>query len=135
MANLNLNKVVLGGRLTADPELKTTSNGTAVCSFTIAINRNGKGEDGKQNVDFIGCIAWKKTAEFICNYFRKGSSICISGSIQTRTWDDKDGNKRYTTEVIAHEAYFVDSKSENGSNSANTRPEMPPTPDDSDLPF
>ena len=108
MANLNLNKAILGGRLTADPELKLTPHGVPVTSFSIAVNRKGK----DAQADFINCVAWRQTAEFICRYFKKGSSICISGSIQTRTWNDQQNNKRYATEVVAEEAFFVDSKTE-----------------------
>lgn len=111
MANFNLNKVILGGRLTADPELKTTPNGVAVATLSIAITRNyKKGEE--QQADFINVTAWRQTAEFITRYFRKGSSICIVGSIQTRSWTDQNGNKRYATEVVADEAMFVDAKSD-----------------------
>ena len=111
MSNLNLNKVVLAGRLTADVELKQTPNGVSVCSFSIAVNRRHQAE-GQQQADFINCTAWRGTAEFISNYFRKGSSICILGSIQTRSWKDNNGNNRYATEVVADEAMFVDSKNE-----------------------
>ena len=93
MANFNLNKVILGGRITADPELKKTDSGIAVCSFSLAINRKNK--DGEQQTDFVNCVAWRKTAEFVAQYFKKGSCICIVGSIQTRTWTDNDNNKRY----------------------------------------
>ena len=113
MANFNLNKVILGGRVTADPELKQTPQGISVCSFSIAVNRRSK--DGQAPADFINCQAWRATAEFISRYFKKGSSICLVGSLQTRTWTDQQGNKRYATEVVADEAYFVDSKSDNGS--------------------
>lgn len=118
MANFNFNSVTLGGRFTADPELKTTSNGITVTSFTIAINRRA-GEDKEAKSDFINCIAWRQTAEFITRYFKKGSSICVVGAIQTRSWTDKDGNKRYATEVIVDRAYFVDSKSENSVQNTN----------------
>ncbi len=110
MANFNLNKVILGGRVTADPELKHTPQGIPVCSFSIAVNRRSK--DGQAPADFINCQAWRATAEFISRYFKKGSSICLVGSIQTRTWTDNNNNKRYATEVIADEAFFVDSKAE-----------------------
>ena len=113
MANFNLNKVILGGRVTADPELKQTPQGISVCSFSVAVNRRSK--EGQAPADFINCQAWRATAEFISRYFKKGSSICLVGSLQTRTWNDQQGNKRYATEVIADEAYFVDSKSESGS--------------------
>ncbi len=121
MSSLNLNKVVLCGRLTADPELKQTSSGIAVVSFTLAVNRRyqSKSADGspaQQQADFISIVAWRQTAEFISRYFRKGSSLCVTGSIQTRTWQDQQGQKRYATEVVADEAMFVDSK--NDSNAA-----------------
>ena len=113
MANLNLNKVILGGRLTSDPELKQTQSGVSVCSFSIAVNRK-VAKDQEQKADFINCVSWRKVAEFISNYFHRGSSICIVGNIQTRSWDDKNGNKRYATEVIVDEAMFVDSKNDAG---------------------
>ena len=91
MANFNLNKVILGGRMTADPELKQTPQGVSVTSFSIAVNRRGK----DAQTDFINCVAWRQTADFICRFFKKGSSICISGSVQTRTWNDQQNNKRY----------------------------------------
>ena len=119
MANLNLNKVVLAGRLTADPELKQTQSGVAVLTFTLAINRRfTKGADGQpaqQQADFITCVAWRQTAEFIARYFHKGSCLCVTGSIQTRNWQDQQGQKRYATEVVVDEAMFVDSKGEAGA--------------------
>lgn len=108
MAHFNLNKVILGGRLTADPELKTTQSGISVTSFTIAVNRP-RTKEGTQSTDFINATAWRGTAEFITRYFRKASSICITGSLQVRTYE-KDGVKKYITEVVADEAFFVDSK-------------------------
>lgn len=145
MANLNLNKVVLCGRLTADVELKTTPSGVSVCSFSIAVNRRFQ-KEGEQNTDFINCQAWRNNAEFISKYFHKGSSICVTGSIQTRNWTDSNNQKRYATEVIVDEAMFVDSKAEI-NNTASGIPEYtsqyanPQTPkfedvtDDTDLPF
>lgn len=112
--SLNLNKAVLAGRLTADPELKTTSNGVSVCGFVVAVNRRFKTADGQQEADFITCTAWRQTAEFISKHFKKGSAICVAGTIQTRSWEDKDGNPRRATDVIADEAYFVESKAESG---------------------
>ena len=111
MANFNFNKAIIGGRLTADVELKQTPSGVSVCAFSIAVNR--KGADNK--TDFIDIVAWRQTAEFICKYFKKGSSICIVGSLQKRDWTDKNGQKRYATEVIADEASFVDSKNDSSS--------------------
>lgn len=112
MANFNLNKVILGGRMTADPELKQTNSGTPVLTFSIAVSRRFQ-KEGEQQADFINLVAWRQTAEFISRYFRKGSSICIVGNLQTRIWTDQNGQKRYATEVIVDEANFVDSKNEN----------------------
>ena len=114
MANFNFNKVILGGRLTADPELKQTPQGTSVTSFSIAVNRNYRNGDNTTTADFINCVAWRSNAEFISRYFKKGSSICVTGSIQTRTWNDQNGQKRYATEVVIDEATFVDSRKESG---------------------
>ena len=114
--SLNLNKVVLAGRVTADIELKQTSSGISVVSFSIAVNRRyvSKSADAQaqQQADFINVTAWRNTAEFISKYFHKGSAICITGSIQTRKWQDQQGNNRYSTEVVADEAMFVESKSD-----------------------
>lgn len=120
MANLNLNKVILGGRLTATPEIKTTPNGISVVSFTIAVNRRNSGTEAK--ADFINCVAWRQTAEFVAKYFYKGDSICVTGSIQTRSWTEQSGQKRYATEIVADEVYFVDSKSEKTRGQSETVP-------------
>ena len=111
-----LNKVILIGRLTANPELKQTSGGNAVTSFTIAVDRPAT-KDGKKETDFINIVAWRKTAEFVSKYFSKGSAIIVCGSIQTRSWKDADGKTRYATEVVASEVSFAESKkaSENTS--------------------
>ena len=113
MSCLNLNKVVLAGRLTADPELKQTTSGISVVSFTLAVNRKYAKDQEQQQTDFISVVAWRQTAEFISRYFKKGSALCITGAIQTRSWQDQQGQKRYATEVVADEAMFVDSKSDN----------------------
>ena len=109
------NLVVLTGRLTADPELKQTTSGISVCSFSIGVNRrySKSADQNQQSVDFINIVAWRQQAEFVCKYFKKGSSICVIGSIQTRSWTDNNGAKRYATEVVADEVNFVDSKNEN----------------------
>ena len=112
MSNINLNKVILGGRLTADVEQKVTQSGVSVATFSVAVNRK-VAKDAEQKSDFVSCIAWRNTAEFISKYFRKGSSICVIGNIQTRSWTDNNGNKRYATDVVVDEALFVDSKSDN----------------------
>lgn len=111
MSNFNFNKVILGGRLTADVELKQTPQGVSVCQFSMAINRRTSKEQ-EQQADFINCVAWRNTAEFISKYFKKGSSICVSGSLQVRSWNDGNGNKKFATEVKVDDAYFVDGKSE-----------------------
>ena len=122
--SLNLNKVVLAGRMTADPELKQTPSGVSVLSFTIAVNRSyvSKNSDqGERQADFINVVAWRNTAEFISKYFRKGSAICVSGSIQTRSWQDQQGQRRYATEGVADEAMFVESRSESTAQSSYTQ--------------
>ena len=140
MANFNLNKAILGGRLAAVPELKTTSSGAAVCSFNLAVNRRHS-KDSESVADFISVVAWRQTAEFICKYFKKGSSLCVVGTIQTRSWTDQNGNKRYATEVVADEAYFVDSKIEGSSAGASiaadayAAPRFEEVGADEDLPF
>lgn len=112
MASFNFNKVILGGRIARDPELKTTPSGLSVTQFSIAVNRKSTKDQQAPQADFINVTAWRNTAEFITKFFRKGSSICIVGSIQTRSFTDKTGAKREVTEVVADEAYFVDSKQE-----------------------
>lgn len=111
MANLNFNKAIIGGRLTADVELKMTSSGFSVCTFCVVVNRKvARGAD--QKTDFIDCVAWRNNAEFISKHFRKGSSIMVVGEIQKRSWQDNSGNKKYAIEVVVDEVRFVDSKSE-----------------------
>ncbi|NLW74076.1 MAG: single-stranded DNA-binding protein [Clostridiales bacterium] len=150
MANFNLNKVILGGRLTADPELRQTQSGIPVVSFTIAVNRRYQSKDAPQQTDFINITAWRSTAEFVTRYFRKGSSICVIGSIQTRSWVDQQGQKRYATDVLADEVLFVDSRQESTgaaggvsdaynipafSTPAESAPKFEEIKTDDDLPF
>ena len=104
-----MNKVELVGRLTKDPEVKLTSNQTPFCNFTVAVDRRFKDSNGQRQADFISCVAWRQTATFIQKYFRKGNRIGLTGSIQTRTYDDQNGQKRYITEVVVDEAEFVES--------------------------
>ena len=104
-----LNHIVIMGRLTRDPELRRTASGKAVASFTVAVDRDfSQGE--QKDTDFIECVAWQKTGEFVSKYFQKGSMIVVSGRLQIRSWTDKDGNKRRTAEVVADAVYFGDSK-------------------------
>ena len=139
-----MNKVVLVGRLTKDVELRTTPQGVSVCSFSIAVNRRFKNANGEYEADFINCVAWRQTAEFLSKYFSKGRMVGISGSIQTRSWE-KDGERRYATEVLAEEAYFVDSKSSDSTSGSRQSDDSDagfsvdsgfmPIPADDDLPF
>ena len=103
----SFNKVILIGNMTADPELKQTTSGLSVCSFSIGVNRRySKADQGQQSVDFINIVAWRQQAEFVSRYFKKGSSIIVCGSLQTRNWTDNQGQKRYATEVVADEVSF-----------------------------
>ena len=135
----SLNKVILIGHMTADPELKQTPSGVSVCSFSIGVNRRFA-KDGDQKTDFINIVAWRNTAEFVARYFKKGSAICICGSIQTRSWTGNNGNKRYATEVIADEASFVENKKESSSDDLGysapaEAPKFEELSADDDLPF
>ncbi len=111
-----LNKVMLMGRLTKDPELRYTSNNIAVCSFTIAVDRNFVKQGEQKQADFINCQAWRSTAEFISKYFAKGRMIAVVGAIQTRTWDDTEGKKHYATGVVVNEVSFTGEKADAQSN-------------------
>ena len=110
------NKVIMMGRLVNDPELKTTQSGIAVVSFSIAVNRRYSKSSGQQSeTDFFNVTAWRATAEFVARYFRKGSSICVVGTIQNNKWTDQQGATRYRTDIVADEVMFVDSRSESGN--------------------
>lgn len=106
-----MNKVCLIGRMTRDPEARATQSNTAVCSFSLAVNRRFK-QEGQPDADFINVVAWAKTAEFVGKYFAKGQQVAVIGRIQTRNYDDKEGKKVFVTEVVAEEVYFADSKKE-----------------------
>ena len=114
-----LNHITIMGRLTRDPELRRTGSGIAVASFTVAVDRDFGGRDGgEKETDFIDCVAWRQTGEFVSKYFTKGRMIVVSGRLQIRSWTDKDGNKRRTAEVVADNCYFGDSKRESDGGSA-----------------
>ena len=144
-----LNKVVLMGRLTKDPELKYTPSNVAVTTFTVAVDRNYARQGEQRQTDFINVVAWRTTAEFVAKYFSKGQLMALSGSIQTRTWDDNEGKRHYVTEVVADEVYFAEGKRDNAGTSyqapmptetpaAQQMPKSPDfeiSPDDDDLPF
>ena len=115
-----LNHITIMGRLTRDPELRRTGSGIAVASFTLAVDRDfGKNENGERETDFIDCVAWRQTGEFVSKYFTKGRMAVVSGRLQIRSWTDKDGNKRRTAEVVADNVYFGDSKRDEGGSSYN----------------
>lgn len=108
-----LNHITIMGRLVRDPELRRTGSGTPVASFTLAVDRDfGKNENGEKETDFIDCVAWRQTGEFVSKYFSKGRMAVVSGKLQIRAWTDKEGNKRRTAEVVADNVYFGDSKKE-----------------------
>ena len=114
-----LNHITIMGRLTRDPELRRTGSGIAVASFTVAVDRDFGGRDGgEKETDFIDCVAWRQTGEFVSKYFTKGRMIVVSGRLQIRSWTDKDGNKRRTAEVVADNCYFGDSKRDSDSGSS-----------------
>jgi len=114
-----MNKIMLIGRFTKDPELRYTKSGTAVASFTLAVNRRFANQDGEREADFINCVAWSKTAEFIAQYFKKGQAIGLEGRLQVRSYEGNDGQRRWVSEVVAEQAEFVGSKNDSKSNNAN----------------
>ena len=143
----NFNKVILMGRLTAAPELKQTPSGVSTTNFNIAVDRR-YGKDGEKTTDFISVVAWRQTAEFICKHFDKGSPILVCGSLETRSWEDQQGNKRYATYVLAAEVEFCGTKNNSETNSssdtkqaaqgksqARSQIELTPVVVDDDIPF
>ena len=132
-----LNKIVLMGRLTRDPELRRTQSGTAVASFNLAVDRDYKPQDGERETDFIDIVAWRSTAEFVSKYFSKGRMAVVEGRLQVRDWKDKDGSKRRSTEVIADNVYFGDSKRSESGTQAEPSGEFQELPDEEkgELPF
>nr|DAU49934.1 MAG TPA: Single strand binding protein [Caudoviricetes sp.] len=139
-----LNKIFIMGRLTRDPELRTTNSGTSVASFSLAVDRNYKGADGEKETDFIDCVAWRQTGEFAAKYFAKGRMAVVEGRLQIRPWTDKEGNNRRSAEVIVDNMYFGDSKRDGDTGGA--RPASGPVnvsandwqevdEDEGDLPF
>ena len=114
-----LNHITIMGRLVREPELRRTGSGTAVASFTVAVDRDFGGKDGgEKETDFIDCVAWRQTGEFVSKYFKKGSMIAVKGRLQIRNWNDKDGNKRKSAEVVADNCYFAESKRDSAGGTA-----------------
>lgn len=140
-----LNKIFIMGRLTRDPELRSTQSGTPVASFSLAVDRDFKEQDGSRATDFIDCVAWRSSAEFVDKYFSKGRMAVVEGRLQIRDWTDKEGNKRRNAEVIVTSIYFGDSKKDGDSASGSYRPAGAPVDvsasdfsdieDDGELPF
>ena len=119
-----LNKIFIMGRLTADPELRRTQSGTPVASFTVAVDRDFKGQNGEKETDFIPVVAWRQTGEFVGRYFTKGRMAVVEGRLQNRNWTDRDGNKRTTSEIVADQVYFGDSKKDEMKATADERNAM-----------
>lgn len=131
-----LNKIILYGRLTEDPDLRQTTSGVFVCSFTIAVDRDFKDKNGEKQTDFIHVVAWRNTAEFISKWFHKGSLILVDGSLQSRKYEDKSGQKRTTFDVVANAVYFGGDKRDNVSQFPQEKSvDVEPDLDSDDLPF
>ncbi len=129
-----LNKIVIMGRLTRDPELRRTQSGTAVTSFSIACDRDFKSQNGEKETDFIDVVAWRNTAEFVSKYFAKGRMAVVEGRLQIRDWTDREGGKRRSAEVVADNVYFGDSRPKEGTESQEQEPPAPPSGGFGDLP-
>ena len=129
-----MNVICLVGRLVHDPEIKSTNSGSRVSTFAIAVDRNRPGQDGQRLVDYIDIVVWNKTAEFVCNYFKKGSWIAVNGRLETRSYEDKNGNKRKVFEVIADGVNFVGAKVDSTSERAQ-EPKFTEVDDGDELPF
>ena len=133
---MSLNKIFIMGRMTKDPELRRTPAGVAVTSFSLAVDRDFKGQNGEKETDFIDVVAWRTTAEFVAKYFAKGRAAVVEGRLQIRDWMDKDGNKRRSAEVIADNVYFGDSKKDAADNSSPASNSFAEIDDyDDDVPF
>lgn len=130
-----LNNVVIMGRLTRDPELRRTQGGTAVTSFTMAVDRGFKSQSGEKETDFIDVVAWRNTGEFAAKYLAKGRMAAVEGRIQVRDWQDKDGNRRKSVEVVADNVYFADSKRDSKPQESRDDQEFDEIEDDGDFPF
>ena len=117
-----INKVILLGRLVADPETRYTQSNIAMTRFKLAVNRQGKKEDGQPTADFFQVTAWRHTAEFVQKYFTKGQQVLIEGYLRNNTWTDKDGNKRYSDDIHAEKVYFADSKRDSGGQQTQAAP-------------
>ena len=128
-----LNHIVAMGRLTRDPELRRTGSGIPVASFTIAVDRDFKEKGGEKETDFLDCVAWRNTAEFVEKYFTRGRMAVVSGRLQIRAWTDKDGNKRRTAEIVADNVYFGDSKNDGGNADSSNTYAPPSNPSDFEM--
>lgn len=131
-----LNRIIVMGRMTRDPELRRTNSGTAVASFTVAVDRDFKSQSGEKGTDFIDVVVWRNTAEFVSKYFSKGRMAVVEGRLQLRDWTDKNGNKRRSAEIVADNVYFGDSKRD-GGDAAQNEPQsgFSEVEDDGNFPF
>ena len=131
-----LNRIIVMGRMTRDPELRRTGSGTAVASFTVAVDRDFKSQSGEKETDFIDVVAWRNTAEFVSKYFSKGHMAVVEGRLQLRDWTDKNGNKRRTAEIVADSVHFGDSKRDGGDTvQSEPQDDFSEVEDNGDLPF
>ena len=134
-----INRVILVGRITKDPELRTTQSDLPVCSFTIAVNRQFKSKDGENEADFIQCVVWRKQAENLVKYIKKGNMIGVDGRVQTRTYDNSEGARQYVTEIVCDSIQFLETNKQDSQPSNNTQDTMPKVKnidiDSDDLPF
>lgn len=131
-----LNKVILMGRLTKDPEIRVTQSQISVASFTLAVERSFKSQNEERQTDFINIVCWRSTADFVGKYFTKGQLVAVSGRLQTRSWDDNEGKKRYATDVVADEVFFAEGKRDSATaNNSMESSDFSAITDDDNLPF
>lgn len=123
-----LNTAIIMGRLTADPEIKSTGSGVSVCSFTVAVDRRFKGQNEERQTDFIRCVAWRQSAEFLARFFRKGSMVAVTGSIQVRSYEDKNGNRREAVEIVADQINFTGERNPGNAGGFREDVPLPPAP-------
>jgi len=141
-----MNKVILIGNLTRDPELTETAGGVKICRFSIAVNRNYTGADGERKTDFFNCVAWRGLGETVARYTKKGTKVCVSGSVELRNYEDSQGVKRTGVDIVAQDVEFLtprgggddfgyDAPAQSGGSSKGQKPQLQPFDDDSDIPF
>lgn len=130
-----LNQIAITGRLGKEPELRKTQNGTSVCSVSLAVDSDRKDEDGNRKTDWIDCVFWRQTAEFFCKYFHKGDTATVTGRLQTRKWQDKDGKNRFALEILVENVYFAGRRDNTASDETTAEPSFEEVEEQGDLPF